>query len=158
MARPSRPPPKPHAPDAKRRIADRKRIESALEGLVPDDEDREFIARCIAREGPPHHQAASYAIIAMMASLVERLDAKRAPQKGPRPAMKVSPHHEPDEDEHEFAIRLPRRAIERIEPDPKRADALVEALLDGPTHHALANVAMVALLDAAIARLEEDDQ
>ena len=72
--------------------------------------------------------------------------------------MRVPPHHAAHEDEREFAIALPAEVIARIEPDPKRASALAECLLDGPTHHALANVAMVALLDAILDRLDEDER
>lgn len=155
MSRSSHPP--PHGPkDKKSKIADKHALATALEGLVTSEDDRKFIARCIAREGPPHHQAASYAIIALLRQVAERVDAKLRPSEGPRPSMKVPPHHARDDDEREFAVGLPRAAIERIERDPNRAQAIVESLLDGPTHHALANVAMVAILEAILARLDEE--
>jgi len=53
-------------------------------------------------------------------------------------------------------MSLPRVALARIERDPQRARALEERLLDGPTHHALANVAMVALLEAILTRLDNE--
>jgi hypothetical protein len=157
MARSSRPPPPPRHEAKRHKVADKDRLERALAGLVEHDEDRAFIARCIAREGPPHHQGASYALIALVRAVADRIAAQPRPKRGPRPSMRVSPHHAPDDDEREFALSLPQGAIERIEPDPARAKALVECLLDGPTHHVLANVAQVALLDAILDRLDEDD-
>jgi hypothetical protein len=155
MSRPSRPPPPPHRP-RKHAVADPQRLERVLAGLVAHEDDVTFIARCIAREGPPHHQDASYALLALTRAVADRLGARVEPGDGPRPRMWVSPHHAaPDDDDQAFALALPRRAIARIEPDPRRAEALIESLLDGPTHHVLANVAQVALLDAILARLEE---
>jgi hypothetical protein len=157
MSRSSRPPPADPA-KKKSKLVDRARVEHALRGLVADDDDRAFVARCIAREGPPHHQGASYAILALLRLVADRVGATPERKPGPRPSMRVPPHHAASEDEREFAIALPDGAIERIEPDPKRARALAECLLDGPTHHALANVAMVALLDAILDRIEQDER
>jgi hypothetical protein len=50
---------------------------------------------------------------------------------------------------------MPTAALERLAPagSPEMA-ALIDCLVDGPPHHALANAAMVCLLGALLARLE----
>ncbi|MBL8677527.1 MAG: hypothetical protein JNK05_00060 [Myxococcales bacterium] len=154
MARSSRPPPPPKRPSKK--LVDREALESVLETLVEDPHEREFIARCIAREGPPHHQAASYALLRLLAEVSRRMGAVASPaSRGKRTRVHVAPHHaRDDDDEREFSLALPEGALARIEPDPKRRAAFEDALLDGPTHHALANVAMVALIEAILVELD----
>jgi hypothetical protein len=155
-SRSSHPPPPEHKPK-KHKLADKHALARALAGIVVDQDDRDFIARCIAREGPPHHQGASFVIITLARQIAERMGASPSPHRGPRPSMKVPPHHARDDnDEREFAIALPVSAIARVERDPERARALIECLLDGPTHHALANVAMVALLESILAELDRE--
>ncbi len=126
-----------------------------MTSMVPDAHDRAFVARCIAREGPPHHQGSSYVILQLLAAVAERVGATAVPGAGPRPAIRLPPHHKRDEDrDDEFPIALPVGAVARIEGDTRRCRMLEECLLDGPSHHALANVAMVGLLDAILAQLD----
>jgi hypothetical protein len=137
-------------------------VAALLAPWIADEEDREFVARCLTTEGPSHHRVASFALLKLLA---EALDAA-----GGAPALdlddglalpfRLPPHldREADADAH-YPIRLPRRALARIAPPGSReADALVDALTDGPPHHALANVAMVCLLDALLARLARRDE
>lgn len=131
-------------------------IAALLEPWIEDEEDREFVARCIATEGPPHHRVATYALLRLLSDAVAASggavavgDARGVPVR-----LRLPPHLERDDDDARYPIQLPRRAIERLAPAGSReAETLVDALTDGPPHHALANVAMVCLLDSLLERL-----
>ena len=133
-------------------------IAALLAPLVPDEEDREFVARCIAPVGPSHHRVASFALLRLLS---EALAAAGGPLPAPQDdegipvPFRLPPHldRHADEDAH-YPIRLPRRALDRLAPAGSReAETYADALTDGPAHHALANVAMASMLDALIARL-----
>lgn len=132
-------------------------LADALAPFVSDEEDRAFVARCIATEGPSHHRIASSALLRLLAEALRA--AGGAPGTGRDDdlpvAFRLPPHldRHADEDAH-YPLRLSRRAIERLAPAGSReAETIADSLADGPAHHALANVAMVNLLDALIERL-----
>jgi hypothetical protein len=131
-------------------------VAALLAPWVADEEDREFIARCIATEGPPHHRVASFAMLRLLSQAVM---ASGGPlpidEDGGLPVpLRLPPHLEREDDDASYPIRLPRRVIERLAPAGSReADTFVDALTDGPAHHALANVAMICLIDSLLERL-----
>ncbi|MDO9015286.1 MAG: hypothetical protein Q8S73_37215 [Deltaproteobacteria bacterium] len=137
---------------------DRAAIEAMLAPWVPDPQDRAFVARCLGDEGPPHHRASTFALL----SLLQRA-TDLAPPAGPRPAsgptvpvpLRVPPHvrESLDPAEREYPIAMPSGALARCFPDPVARSLAVESLADGPAHHALANVLMVAMLDELLRRL-----
>ena len=134
-------------------------LASALAPWTPDPEDRAFVARCIASEGPAHHRAASVALLRLVALALEAAggatEASRPDGGGIPVPFRLPPHLDRHADEDaQYPLRLSRRALERLAPpgSPEIA-ALADALTDGPAHHALANVAMVNLLDALLDRL-----
>ncbi len=132
-----------------------------LAPLAQDPEDRAFLARCIAAEGPAHHRVASVALLKLLALALEAAGGARepAPEGGFAVQFRLPPHLDRHADEDaQYPVRLSRRALERLAPpgSPELA-ALADALTDGPAHHALANVAMVNLLDALLDRLARPD-
>lgn len=125
---------------------------------VPDPRDREFVARCVVDEGPPHHRGASLALLALLQRALATVPAR---EKGgpPGPAavvpLRLPPHVRETlaPDEREYPITMPTDALERAFPDPVARSFVIESLTDGPPHHALANVIMVAMLDELLRRL-----
>jgi hypothetical protein len=139
-----------------------KRLDSLLEPWVGDPEERAFVVRCIAGEGPVHHRAASYALLRLLGVVLDRLGGappERAGETAPVP-LRLAPHiARHDDDDTHFPLRLPLAPLELLAPKGSRElAAIVDCLVDGPPHHALANTAMVCLLDAVLARLPEEKQ
>lgn len=53
---------------------------------------------------------------------------------------------------------MPVAILEKLAPKGSpELDALIDCLLDGPAHHALANAALICLLDAVFAHLGDGD-
>lgn len=129
---------------------------------TPDPEDRAFLARCIASEGPAHHRVASAAMLKLLALALEAAGGARTAGRPDEDDIAVPfrlpPHLERHADEDaQYPVRLSRRALERLaQPGSPELAALADALTDGPAHHALANVAMVNLIDALLDRLAEN--
>ena len=65
--------------------------------------------------------------------------------------MRVPPHLRDPRVEQAFPLELDVTPLRRLGADPS---PWVEALLDGPPHHALADVLMVNLLGTVLAHLE----
>jgi hypothetical protein len=173
--RSSRPPPRPdHARPPHRSAHHRpplpssaiaalirpEKIEALLAPWVPDAEERAFVVRCIVGEGPLHHRGASYALLSLLGLLLEAagpapVTARPEGATVPVP-MRLPPHLAPrDDGDHHFPLELPLTSLERLAPrGSPELQALVDCLTDGPPHHALANAAMVRLIDALLARLE----
>jgi len=135
-------------------------VERLLEPFVPDAEERAFVVRCMVGEGPIHHRGASYALLLLLGELLERAGgAPGSAGAGETVAvpLRLPPHvaRRGDGDDH-YPLRMPTAPLERLAPrgSPELA-ALVDCLLDGPPHHALANAAMVCLVDALLRREAE---
>jgi len=145
-------------------------VERLLTPWIPDAEERAFVVRCMIGEGPIHHRGASYALLLLLGQLLERVDPPGTLE--PQPAsighdggsaadstpvpLRLPPHTTPRGDgDHHYPLRMPTAPLERIAPkgSPELA-VLVDCLLDGPPHHALANAAMVCLLDALLRRAD----
>ncbi|MBK8251289.1 MAG: hypothetical protein IPK82_01290 [Polyangiaceae bacterium] len=161
--RPSHPPPPPPHVPAPRPSASATTspstadIAKLLECLISDPEDREFVARCIATEGPPHHRLASFVILTLLSQVVEKSGVPVAAEHdGYKIPFRLPPHLDRHNDEDAlYPLRLARGAMQRVAlNDARRADMLASAVVDGPPHHALANVAMVNLLHALVSHLE----
>lgn len=135
---------------------DRERIEALLEPWVPDPAGRAFVVRCMLDEGPAHHRGANYILLALLGRLLEATapaPVREAPP-GPRVPvpMRVPPYHGEDLDHLSYPLPLPTRPLEALGAGPREVEAMVDCLTDGPPQHALANAAMVALLDALLER------
>lgn len=118
--------------------------------MVVDARDRAFVMRCILDEGPLHHRVASWALLRMLASLIESSGGSSqelaAVETAPL-AMRLPPNVASASDEPEFPIGLPTRLLRETLGDADLPLA-VECLTDGPPHHALANAAMAWLIEA----------
>jgi hypothetical protein len=142
------------------RFIDRERIEALLAPWVPDEHDRAFVVRCMLGEGPAHHRGANYVLLALLGRLLERLGPPPSPPPGegvPVP-LRLPPHLEDElgRDDDAYPLRLATRPLERLAPAGSREhEAMIDCLIDGPPQHALANAAMVALLDALLERAPE---
>ena len=107
-------------------------------------------------EGPAHHRGASWTLLALLGELVTKRAARAPRVEGPTAPvpLRLPPHLAEESDDGHFPLGLALRPLERLAPaGSPELEAMVDCLTDGPAHHALANAAMVALLDAL---LEED--
>jgi hypothetical protein len=135
----------------------RSEIEALLAPWLADPIDRAFVARCIVDEGPEHHRTASYALLRLLGLA---LDAAGGPpettgESAPI-ALRLPPHLRRGHADEHFPLGVPLAALARLAPrDSAAFERLLDSLSDGPPHHALANAAMVTLLDALLRRLEE---
>lgn len=138
-------------------FVDQARIDALLAPWLPDASARAFVVRCILGEGPAHHRGANFVLLALLGLLVERLEAKGAthPTDGVPVPLRLPPHLAEDHDDDAYPLTLPTRALERLAPKGSRElEAMIDCLTDGPPQHALANAAMVALLDALLERTD----
>jgi hypothetical protein len=139
---------------------DSARIDALLAPIVPDDDDRSFVVRCILDEGPRHHRGANFVLLTLLGKLVEALDpvdieSLRAAGTLPVP-MRVPPHLVRPGSMMGYPLALPTAPLDRIAPSgsPQQA-AMVDCVTDGPPQHALANAAMVWLIGAALEKLDK---
>lgn len=160
--RPSPPPPK-HSPPHHRHVpssavsgfVDEARLDALLVPWVPDEAARDFLVRCVVREGPAHHRGANYVLLSLLGEVARRVGAQ--PVKGatlPAP-LRLPPHLEAHVDEPNGPLGLPEAAVLRLAaPGSRDFHAMVDCLTDGPPQHAVANVAMVQLLESILVALE----
>ena len=149
------PPHHPHhraAPGTVARFLDKGRVDRLLARFVPDAADRAFVVRCVLDEGPAHHRGANFVLLALLGELLEREDAK-APEGEPMVAvpMHLPPHLKAQSTASEFPLRFPERVLERLAAKgTAEHQAMVDCVTDGPPQHALANAAMLCMLDALL--------
>ncbi|WP_437730152.1 hypothetical protein [Sorangium sp. So ce1335] len=132
------------------------RLDALLAPWMPDAEERAFVVRCIVGEGPVHHRGASYTLVCLLGLLLEELGPSQeggAPAGESLPVPIRLPPHLARGDDHDYPLSIPLAPLTRLAPkgSPELA-ALVDCLTDGPPHHALANAAMICLLDALFTR------
>ncbi len=130
---------------------DRAAIDRVLALVVTDDRQRTFVLRCILDEGPQHHRVASWALLSALASLVEAappgapFDQAAVPTEAVR--MRLPPSVAASADDPDFPLSIPTRHLRRSLANDRELGIAVAALGDGPPHHALANAAMLWLLE-----------
>ncbi len=158
---PPRPPHERHVPSsAISRFIEPQRLEELLTPWVPDEAERAFVVRCMLAEGPAHHRGANYVLLSLLGRVLERLPAGASvPAPGGEPLevpMRLPPHLAKGSQPKSYPLPLPSAPLEQLAPRGSRDfEAMVDCLTDGPPQHALANVAMVALLAEILARLGE---
>ncbi|MBZ5715722.1 hypothetical protein [Nannocystis pusilla] len=146
----------PRPPRAHAAPGQRAEIEVLLAPWLPDPVDRAFVARCIVDEGPAHHRGASYALLRLLGLALAATGGPPAePGESAPIVLRLPPHLRRGHADEEYPLGIPLAALERLAPRGSAAfKHLLECLSDGPPHHALANAAMVCLLDALLRRLD----
>lgn len=144
------------------RFVDRSRVDRLLAPWVPDDDDRAFVLRCLLDEGPAHHRGVNWILLSLLGDLAAGAPAGPGAGGHVRVPLRLPPHlrrHHDDEDDEDgdderaYPLRLPLAPLERLAGKDERAiDAMVDCLTDGPPQHALANAAMLVLIDALLRR------
>lgn len=136
------------------------RVEELLAPWLTDPADRAFVARCVLGEGPAHHRGANYVLLRLLAeALAARGGALPAAPphldedtRVPVP-MRLPPAVASLAEDGDYPLRFPRRVLERLAPAGSPAlEAMIDCVTDGPPQHALANAAMLCLLDALLER------
>lgn len=139
-------------------VLDADRLMCILAPWIPDAGERAFVVRCIIGEGPIHHRGASYALIALAGAIAERLGASAIPlgEEAVQVPMRQAPHMERHAHESPvYPMALdPSGIIYLAGGQTGDSQALTDAVTDGPSHHALANVALLNLLAAILRRIE----
>ncbi len=132
-------------------------LDQLLAPWVTDSAERQFVVRILADEGPLHHRAASTLLLRLLGQVLSAAGGPVAASDGPdlAVALRLPPHlAEHARGDTTYPLRLPTAPLERLAGgDATVVQAMADCLSDGPAHHALANVAMVCLIDALLRRL-----
>jgi hypothetical protein len=135
-------------------VLDTDRLMRILAPWIPDAGERTFVVRCIIGEGPIHHRGASYALIALAGAIAERLGASAIPsgKDAVQVPMRQAPHMERhDQERPVYPLSLDPSGIIYLAGEQAGVrQVLTDAVTDGPSHHALANVALLNLLAAIL--------
>ena len=124
-------------------------VDAVLLPLLPDARERALVVRCLLDEGPAHHRGANWILIKLLSLVAGEL----APVADSVPVPMRLPPHVRGHADSVYPLRLPTALLQRLASNGDAdVDAMVDCLLDGPPQHALANVAMVCLIDALLRR------
>jgi len=139
------------------RFVDRARVDRLLAPWVPDDDDRAFVLRCLLEEGPVHHRGVNWILLSLLGELEGARPVRSEVGEQARVPMRLPPHlrreYGEDDEDGAYPLPLPLAPLRRLAGnDQASVDAMVECLTDGPPQHALANAAMLLLIDALLRR------
>jgi hypothetical protein len=154
---PPPPPPHRHVPSsAISGFIQPEQIEQLFVEVIPDPADREFVVRCMVGEGPAHHRGANYVLLALLGRVSSAAGATTATEGEAVPVrMRLPPHLRAHTGDARYALPLYTGALRELAGgDERKLEAMVDCLTDGPPQHALANVAMVALLEGLLRRFQ----
>ena len=148
-----------HVPASRALVfVDRDRLQQLLGSLIPTAPERDFLMRCLIDEGPIHHRGSNYLLLMLLGQVLSALPGRDRPLEGEEVPMRLPPHLEEEVQEGNFPLKLPTVALRRLlGPEEGHLAAALDCLTDGPPQHALANVAVVALLERILQRLEVPD-
>jgi hypothetical protein len=145
-------------PPASVAFIDSSGIDALLAPLLPEDEDRAFVVRCILSEGPLHHRGANFVLVRLLAMLLEggvtEAEVAALRKKGGMPVpMRVPPHLARPGSMMSYPLDLPTGPLDRLAAagSPEHS-AMAQCLMDGPPQHALANATMMWLIGLALER------
>lgn len=127
---------------------------------MPAAADRAFVVRCMTEEGPIHHRGASFVLLSLLGRALAAAggppdpDGEPPGERAPVP-LRLPPHlAEHSRGDPNYPLGIPLAPLRELAAgDPAASAAMADCLADGPSHHALANAAMVCLLDALLRRL-----
>lgn len=127
-------------------------LQQALTPLLRDAGDCRFITRCLVGEGPLHHRGSNYILLNLLARALQVRGGQATAAEGGAPVpMRLPPHLAEQADDCNYPLALPLKALRELaQGDEAQLAAMVDCLTDGPPQHALANVAMVAFLEALL--------
>lgn len=130
-----------------------------LRPWIAEPGDRALVARCLLDVGPAHHRGANYVLLRLLGMVLERLGSEGAQPVSSSASvgipLRVPPPFASHRPESYFPLQLPTAALSLLaSADTRTIDSMVDCLSDGPPQHALANAAMVCLLEAILNRLE----
>jgi hypothetical protein len=129
-------------------------IEPILVPLLPDEGERALVLRALLGVGPVHHRGANYILVRLLGLVVERMGRVPAPpvaQEAIPIPLRLPPPLVSGQDDVQFPLRLPTRALEQLAPRGSRElAAMVDCLIDGPPQHSLANAVMLCLIEALL--------
>lgn len=155
-------PPPPHHPDhhhpaASAAFVDPARVDALLRPFVKENEARAFVVRCLLGEGPTHHRGSNFVLLSLLGQVLERVGGATPEAGGERHPvpMRLPPHLAREAGPQAYPLGLSRAALGRLAPEGSPdQEAMLACLCDGPPQHALANAAMVDLLQAILEKLE----
>ncbi|HRI67230.1 MAG TPA: hypothetical protein PK156_23465 [Polyangium sp.] len=94
------------------------RIEPLLAPFVRDPADRAFVSRCILEQGPVHHRGANFALLSLVAVLLERTGGfpdKPGPGKTVAVPLRIPPHLAPrHEEDNAYPLQMPLTPLEVV--------------------------------------------
>lgn len=143
---------------------DPSQIDALLSDVLPDDEDRAWVLRCILDEGPAHHRGANFILLSLLGRVLERLPAGVKPDPSEEAPVPIrmpphhrhhhhGPHHERTGDDV-FPLGVPIDVLAEVSAERRDVEPMLDCLTDGPPQHALANAAMIHLLRTILQRLD----
>lgn len=135
---------------------DRPALEKLISPLLTDRTRVDFMVRCLVGEGPVHHRGANWVLLTLLGQVAEAAGAALAPSPDALAVpLRLPPHLKHDEVEQSYPLALPLAPLDALAPRGSREqEAMIDCLTDGPPQHAVANVAMVALLGALLEKLK----
>lgn len=136
-------------------------IQGLIEPWVADAEDREFVARCMVQTGPAHHCGANYVLLRLLGRVLERVGgppvSASVEATGTAIPLRLPPPFTGPLAETQFPLTLPTRAVTQLAAGHARhLAAMIDCLTDGPPQHALANAAMLHLIEAILTQLGDN--
>lgn len=132
-------------------FVDEQALAAALAPLVPDAGDRAFVVRCLVGEGPIHHRGANYVLLILLARAASQRGHALLAAEGVPVPMRLPPHLAHAADDGTYPLALPTRALRELAGgDAHSLEAMIDCLTDGPPQHALANVAMMTLIESLL--------
>lgn len=112
------------------------------------------MVRCLLEVGPAHHRGSNFVLLRMLGLLLARQQAPVRPQRSDEQApipLRVPPSILGAPEAY-YPLGVPLAALERLAPrDSRSFAAMLDCLTDGPPQHALANAAMLCILESLLA-------
>lgn len=160
------PPPPPHPrrvpTSAITAFVQRDAIDDLLRPWLPVAEERSLVVRCLLDTGPAHHSGTNYVLLRLLGMVLERVGGPPASAGSNDDAaaaipLRLPPPFVDTRAEMRFPLTLPTRAVAQLAPRPSRHfAAMVDCLTDGPPQHALANAAMLHLIESILTQLGDN--
>lgn len=155
---PPSPPPRRIPTSAITAFIQRDAINELLRPWLPADDERALVVRCLLDTGPAHHCGANYVLLRLLGLVLERVGGPPASGAADDSSvaipLRLPPPFADARQEVHFPLTLPTRAVAQLAPrNSRHFAAMVDCLTDGPPQHALANAAILRLIEAVLMQL-----